>query len=126
MLSRQFLSITKSFICTVTNTFYLSLIYAMLPSCRLLDGEGRGNLQTFCPTFKTSPNRLSSRLHSFDPASHLRFKSLCNFQTLDRFRCSWQVAVVTLWDSIPAELLLQGDCVGWGTVLKDTQRTIML
>ena len=48
-----------------------------------------------------------------------------NFRTLDRFRRSWQVAVVTLWDSIPAELLLQGDCVGWRTVLKDIQRTIV-
>ena len=72
--------------------------------CRLLDGEGRGNLQTFCPTFKTASNRLSHRLHSFDPAFHLCFVSPCNFRTLDRFRRSWLVTVVALWDSIPAEL----------------------
>ena len=95
-------------------------------TCRLLDGEGRGNLQTFCPTFKTTSNRLSHRLHSFDPAFHLRLVSPCNFRTLDHFRRSWQVTMVALWDSIPAELLLQGDCVGWRSVLKDIQRTIML
>jgi len=95
-------------------------------TCRLLDGEGRGNLQTFCPTFKKSPIRLSKRLHSFDPASHLRFTNICDFRTLDRFRRSWQAAVVPLWDSVPADLLLQGDCVGWRTVLKDIQRAIMM
>jgi len=33
---------------------------------------------------------------------------------------------VPLWDSVPADLLLQGDCVEWRTVLKDIQRTIMM
>ena len=93
--------------------------------CRRLDGEGHGNLQTFRPSFKTT-HRLSSRLHSFDPARHLHFQSPCNFRTLDRFRHSWQVTIVTLWDSIPAERLLQGDCRGWKIVLKDIQRTIMM
>ena len=65
-------------------------------TCRLLDGEGRGNLQSFCPTFKKSPTRLSNRLHSFDPASHLRFMNICNFRTLDCFRHSWRAAVVPL------------------------------
>ena len=85
-------------------------------TCGLLDGEGRGNLQSFCPTFKKSPTRLSNRLHSFDPASHLRFMNICNFRTLDHFRRSWRAAVVPLWDLVPADLLLQGDCVGWRTV----------
>ena len=43
-------------------------------TCRLLAGEGRGNLQTFCPKFKT-PLRSSQRLRGFDPASHLRFQN---------------------------------------------------
>ena len=51
---------------------------------------------------------------------------LSNFGTLDRLRLSWQVTVVALWDSISAELLLQEDYVGWRSVLKDIQRTIML
>jgi len=32
--------------------------------------------------------------------------------------------VMSLWDLIPAKLLLQGDSVGWRTVPKDIQRTI--
>ena len=62
----------------------------------------------------------------FDPASHLRLMNICNFRTLDRFRRSWRAAVVPMWDLVPADLLLQGDCVGWRTVLKDIQRTIMM
>ena len=42
-------------------------------TCRLLAGEGRGNLLTFCPKFKSSSSRTSNRLHSYDPASHHRF-----------------------------------------------------
>ena len=56
----------------------------------------------------------------------LRFMNICNFRTLDRFRRSWRAAVVPLWDLVPADLLLQGDCVRWRTVLKDIQRTIMM
>ena len=95
-------------------------------TCHLLDGEGWVNLQTFCPTFKKSPIRSSNRLHSFDLASHLCFINICNFRTLDRFHCSWQATIVPLWDSVLADLLLQGNCVGWRTVLKDIQRTISI
>ena len=55
-------------------------------TCRLLADEGRGNLMTFCPKFKSSSSRTSNRLHTYDPASHLRFQNPCNFRTLDRFR----------------------------------------
>ena len=58
--------------------------------CRLLAGEGRGNLLTFCLKFKSSSSRTSNRLHSYDPESNLRFQKPCNFRTLDRFRRSWQ------------------------------------
>ena len=90
----------------------------------LLAGEGRGNLQTFCPKFKT-PLRSSQRLRGFDPASHLRFQNPCNFHTLDRFRCSWQAAVVDLWDSFPPNILLESHTNGWRTVLQNIQRYIM-
>ena len=76
--------------------------------------------------FVQHSTRLSNRLHSFDPASHLRFINICNFRTLDHFRRSWQATVVPLWDSVPADLLLQGDCVGWRLVLKDIQRSIVI
>jgi len=93
-------------------------------TCRLLAGEGRGNLQSFCPNFKISC-RSSRRLHGFDPASHLRFQNPCNFRTLDRFRRSWQATVIDLWDSIPPDILLQGHTSGWRSVLQDMQRCIM-
>ena len=54
-------------------------------TCRLLAGEGRGNLQSFCPKFKSISLRTSHRLYGFDPASHLRLQNPCNFRTLDRF-----------------------------------------
>ena len=94
-------------------------------TCRLLAGEGRGNLQIFCPKFRSPSFRTSDRLHNYDPASHLRLQNPCNFRTLDRFRRSWQAAIVTLWDSIPASILIQGKSQGWRTVLKDIQRFIM-
>ena len=59
-------------------------------TCRFLAGEGQGNLQTFCPKFKSSSSRTSNCLHSYDPASHLRLQNPCNFCTLDRFHQSWQ------------------------------------
>ena len=50
--------------------------------CRLLNREGRGNLSSVLSC------RRSSRLHTWDPAAHLRFIDPCNFKTLDRFRRS--------------------------------------
>ena len=91
---------------------------------RLLAGEGQGNLLTFYPKFKSSSSRTSIHLHSYDPASHLRFQNPCNFHTLDRFRRSWQATIVILWDSIPAHLLLLGHSKGRRLVLKDLQRFI--
>ena len=90
--------------------------------CRLLAGEGRGNLSTFCPKFVTTITRRSQRLHNYDPVNHLRFKNPCDFRTLDRFLCSWQVTAVTLWDQFPADLLLRGERDGWRTILKDVQK----
>ena len=90
--------------------------------CRLLAGEGRGNLSTFCPKFVTTITRRSQRLHKYDPVNHLRFKNPCDFRTLDRFLLSWQVTAVTLWDQLPADLLLRGEWDGWRTILKDVQK----
>ena len=58
--------------------------------CRLLAGEGQGNLHYSCPLFceTDDTHRWSSRLHAWDPVDHLRFIDPCNFQSLDRFRCS--------------------------------------
>jgi len=90
-------------------------------TCHLLAEECCGSMQFFCPTFKTLI-RSSQRLHDFDPASHLRFQNPCNFCILDRFHCSWQAVVTDLWDSIPPNILLQGDINGWQSVLQDIRR----
>ena len=72
--------------------------------CCLLAGERQGNLQNFCLMFRGAADicHRSSRLHSWDPADYLRFIDPCNFWTLDRFRSSWQVSAVHLWNSLPA------------------------
>ena len=77
-------------------------------TCRLLADEGRGNLLTFCPKFKSSSSRTSNHLHSYDPASHLRFQNPCSFCRLDCCHRGWQAMIVILWDSIPVHLLLLG------------------
>jgi len=90
--------------------------------CRLLAGEGRGNLSTFCPNFVTRITRRSRRLHDYDPASHLRFQNPCDFKSLDRFIRGWQVTAVVCWNKLPADILLCGERNGWRTILKDVQR----
>ena len=54
----------------------------------------------------------------------LRFIDPCDFKTLDRFRRSWQVVAVQLWNSLPPDLLLTGATCGWRGVLKQAQRQI--
>ena len=80
----------------------------------LLAGEGRGNLQTYCPQFcdVNQLSRKSHQLHSWDPAEHLRFINPCNFKTLDRFRRSWLTLAVTTWNDLPADVILQGETLG--------------
>ena len=94
-------------------------------ACHLDNGEGRGNLQDYCPQFcHVDSCRRSGRLHTWDPATHLRFIDPCNFKTLDRFRRSWQVLAVQLWNSLPPDLLLTGATCGWRDILKQAQRQI--
>ena len=59
-------------------------------------------------------------------AAHLRFIDPCNFKTLGKFRRSWQVVAVQLWNSLPPGLLLTGATCGWRGVLKQAQRQIWL
>ena len=51
----------------------------------------------------------SSHLHAWDPVEHLCFIHLCNFQTLHRFRHSWQVSTINLWNTLPVDILLSSD-----------------
>ena len=91
--------------------------------CRLLAGEGHGNLQTYCPQFCGNQTlRQSHRLYSCDPVEHLRFVNPCNFRTLDPFKRSW--LATDIWNALPADLILQGEAGGWCTIFKDVQRCI--
>ena len=94
--------------------------------CRLLAGEGRGSLQNYCQLFRGAENtrHQSTRLHAWDPAAHLRFTDPTDFRTLDRFRRSWQVVAVHLWNTLPPDLLLIGATYGWRAILKQAQRQV--
>ena len=82
-------------------------------------------ISDYCPQFcHVGFRRQSNRLHTWDSAAHLRFIDPCNFKTLDRFRRSWQVAAVQLWNSLPPDLLLTGATCGWRSILKQAQRQI--
>ena len=91
--------------------------------CRLLDGEGRGDLQSFIPHFVTSVPRRSSRLNNLsDPARALRLQNPITFRTLDCYRRSWHGAISSIWNTLPANLLFQGHDMDWRSVLKALQR----
>ena len=76
--------------------------------CHLLAGESRENLPTYCPQFcGNQTHHWSHRLHSWDPAGHLRFINPCDFKTLDRFKCSWLATAPAIWNRLPAEILLR-------------------
>ena len=116
---------------SVSSCRYLSL-YCTFPSleshwnaaaiglmCRLL---GRGNLQSFLPQFVTTITRRSSRLTGLsDPAQALRLNNPITFKSLDSFHRSWHGAISTIWDTLLANLLLQGHVTRWCSVLKCLQ-----
>ena len=60
-----------------------------------------------------------------DAAEHLRFIGPCNFWTLDKFRRSWQVLAGNPWNTLPADILLNGDNYGWCTILKQAQHHVL-
>ena len=92
-------------------------------TCCLLDGKGRGDLQSFTPQFATTATRRSSRLTDLsDPARALRLDTFITFKSLDHFRRSWHGSISSIWRTLPADLLLQGHAAGWRSVLKLLQR----
>ena len=78
---------------------------------------------SYCPLFRDVDNtrRQSTCLHAWDHAAHLRFIDPTDFKTLDRFRRSWQVVAVHLWNNLPPDLLLTGATCGWHAILKQAQ-----
>ena len=82
--------------------------------CQLLDGEDRGDLQSFLPRFVTYTPRRSSHLNSLsDPARALRLRNPITFRTLDCYRRSWHGIISSIQNTLPANLLLQGHATGW-------------
>ena len=89
--------------------------------CQLLDGEGCGDLQSFLLHFVTSAPRRSSRLNNLsDPARALRLQNPITFRTLDCYRRSWHGIISSIWDTLPANLLLQGHATDWQSVTCST------
>ena len=88
--------------------------------CQLLDGKGCGNLQSLLPPFMTSVPRRSVRLNNLLVA--FRLQNTITFKSLDCYRRSWCGAIPSLWNILPADLLLRGYLIGWCSVLKDLQR----
>ena len=91
-------------------------------TCRLLDGKGRGSLQSFCPHFITSFIRRSFCLNDLSnlPRAY-RLHNPITFRSLDSFHRSWHAVISTVWDTLPASLLLQGHNTGLHSVSKDLQ-----
>ena len=77
--------------------------------CHLpLDGEGRGNMQDYCPRFcHVDSHHQSGRLHTWDPAAHLRLIDPCDLTDSDVYVVG-QVVAVQLWNSLLPDLLLTG------------------
>ena len=90
---------------------------------KLLDGEGQGILQSFCPHFANYSSRKSSRLStSNNPARDYHLAVPGSFKSLDRFLCSWNVSAIQAWSSLPAPLLT--DVSKWCDVMKTLQHYV--
>ena len=109
---------------------YLSLylsIPGITPACcsdwshvSFIGWWGHGNLQSFLPQFVATVTRRSSCLTDLsDPVWALILNSPITFNSFHR---SLHGAISTMWDTIPANLLLQDHATGWRSVLKCLQR----
>ena len=77
-------------------------------------GRGCGNLQTYCLQFCGNQTLCwSHRLYSWDPAEHLHFVNLCNFGTMDIFKCTCLATAAGVWNELLADLILNGEASGW-------------
>ena len=90
-------------------------------TCRLLDSEGCGNLQSFCPYFVTNVTKSSWLDDLLDPARACRLHNPVTFKSSDRFHRSWHTVIPAVQDTLPASLLLQGHIAGWRSVMNALQ-----
>ena len=88
-------------------------------------GQGCGNLQTYCLQFCGNQTLCCSHhLYSWDPAEHLHFVDLCNFRTMDIFKCTCLATAAGIWNELLVDLILNGEASGWWTILKDVQHCV--
>ena len=67
--------------------------------CQLLDGEGRGDLQSLLPPLITYVPKRSSRLNNLlDPALAFRLQKI-TFKSLYYYHRSWHGVIPSLWSS---------------------------
>ena len=91
--------------------------------CKLLDGQGRGILQSFCSHFATYSTKRSSHLSaSNDPARDYRLTVLGSFKSLEMFLHNWNVSAIQAWNSLPAPLLT--NVSKWCDVMKTLQHYV--
>ena len=75
--------------------------------CHLLAGEGCGNLHIYCTPFCGNQTLLIYHcLYPWDPTEHLRLVNLCDFRTLDTFKCSWLATDADIWNGLSADSML--------------------
>jgi len=87
--------------------------------CHLLAGEGQGNLPTYCPQLCENPiNHRSHQLTFWHPAEHLHFVYICDFKTLDRFKCSWLTSTTDIWNGLPVDMISTGGSFGLAHSIK--------
>jgi hypothetical protein len=86
--------------------------------CKLLDGEGRGELQLFAPVLLDQPvNRSSAR---FQDGLHLQ--RTVNAKSLKQYERSFCGSAPVTFSKLPQELLVSGKENGWCSVMKKGQR----
>ena len=67
---------------------------------------------------RTKFSLLIDHLQKFHTAKISGY-TVCDYKSLDRFKCSWRVAAVYLWNSLSPDLLLIGAVSGWSSVFKE-------
>ena len=56
-----------------------------------------------------------------DSSQAIRLQNPITFRSLDCYRRNWHDVISSIWNALPADLLLQGHAMGWRSVLKDLQ-----
>ena len=85
-------------------------------ACKLLDGEGRGQLQDFKPDFKPEGRTRQG--------VGLGLRPQYDAKSLDLFRNSFLGQIDGIFDDLPQELLFEGFQDGWRKTMKRGQKLL--